>query len=331
MPFDVFRRQRAGGSAGRKLLLFVASDIHGSEMCWRKFINSARQFNADVLLLNGDVAGKILVPAERRGSGWLCWFRGQPLEVSMEAELEEIFDKARQQGQYPYRASDGEIEQLRTNQEYLETVFRRVIRESVADWVALAGERLKGTRTRLLVMPGNDDPDDVAEVVAQSAVAENPEGRVIDLDEEHQLIALGYSNITPWDTPRELEEPEMRARLETDFDAVRDPGLTIGAIHCPPFDSGLDTAPLLDSAFTVQTESGQVRMVPVGSTAVREVIEHYQPLLSVHGHIHESSGVRTLGNTVAINPGSEYGDGTLRAALLSVSGRTVIGHQFIHG
>jgi Icc-related predicted phosphoesterase len=54
----------------------------------------------------------------------------------------------------------------------------------------------------------------------------------------------------------------------------------------------------------------------VGSKAVRRAIETYQPILSLHGHIHESRGVATIGRTVCINPGSEYPDGVLRGAIV---------------
>lgn len=308
----------------------VASDLHGSDMCWKKFLNAAKQFDVDILLMNGDLAGKILVPAERDGSRWVVHFEGRPLEVETDAELEEVFTKARQMGQYPYLAERGEIQELRNSQPYLETVFRKVIRGSVTQWMELAQDRLKGSKTRLFVMPGNDDPADVAEVLTDAGI-ENPEGKVIDLDSQHQMVALGYSNITPWKTPRELEEPEIRRRLEHDLSAVKEPALTIGAIHCPPFDSGLDTAPALDANFRVIHDTGQPRMTAVGSPAVREVIEKYQPLVSLHGHIHESAGTRKIGSTVAINPGSEYADGTLKATLVSIKGAKVLGHQFING
>lgn len=308
----------------------VASDIHGSDMVWKKFLNASKQFDVDVLLMNGDLAGKILVPAERRRLGWTVHFEGRPLELETDIELNEVFSKARQIGQYPYLAEPGEIEQLRNSQEYLERVFRKVIRSSVSQWMEMASARLEGTKTRLFVMPGNDDPPDVAEVLTDAGI-ENPEGKIIDLDSQHQMVALGYSNITPWKTPRELEEPDIRKRLEHDFSEVREPALTIGAIHCPPFDSGLDTAPALDENFRVIHDTGQPRMTAVGSPAVREVLEKYQPLLSLHGHIHESAGTRKIGSTVAINPGSEYGDGTLKATLVSIKGGKVLGHQFING
>lgn len=324
------RKQPASSAGDKKLMLLVASDVHGSDVCWKKFLNAGKRFDADVLLLNGDLAGKILVPAARRGAKFVCWFQGEALELETEAELEEVFTKARQIGQYPYHAAPDEVLELRESQDHLEKVFRQVIRASVSEWMELAETRLKGTKTRLLVMPGNDDVPEVAEVIADAQV-ENPEGKVIDLDSQHQMVALGYSNITPWRTPRELDEGALGKRLDTDFGSVQEPALTIAAIHCPPYDSGLDTAPALDENFKVQYESGQVRMAAVGSPAVRTALERFQPMVSVHGHIHESAGVRKIGSTLAINPGSEYADGTLRATLVSINGARVVGHQFING
>ena len=60
-------------------------------------------------------------------------------------------------------------------------------------------------------------------------------------------------------------------------------------------------------------------MKPVGSIAVRDAILKHQPLLSVHGHIHESRGVKRMGRTLAINPGSVYGDGVLQGAVIELN------------
>jgi len=60
-------------------------------------------------------------------------------------------------------------------------------------------------------------------------------------------------------------------------------------------------------------------MEPVGSTAVRELIEEYQPPLSLHGHIHESRGKTRIGETIAINPGSVYSEGSLQGAVIDLA------------
>jgi Icc-related predicted phosphoesterase len=102
-------------------------------------------------------------------------------------------------------------------------------------------------------------------------------------------------------------------------------------LHVPPYGTGLDEAPELDSELRVQTAVGQVKMAAVGSTAVKEVIERFQPLASLHGHVHESAGFRRLGRTIAINPGSDYGTGALNGVLITLEKDKVKAHQFVRG
>jgi Icc-related predicted phosphoesterase len=101
--------------------------------------------------------------------------------------------------------------------------------------------------------------------------------------------------------------------------------------HVPPYGTGLDDAPMLDAELTVMQQAGQVKLGPVGSTAVRAAIERHQPVASVHGHVHESAGFRRIGRTVAFNPGSDYGTGSLNGALLTLSGEKLKSHQLVRG
>ena len=81
----------------------------------------------------------------------------------------------------------------------------------------------------------------------------------------------------------------------------------------------------------MQTGAGGIEMQPVGSTACRETIERYQPLLGLHGHLHESRGTFQLGRTLCINPGSEYSEGVLRGALIELEGGQVKNYQLTTG
>jgi hypothetical protein len=94
-------------------------------------------------------------------------------------------------------------------------------------------------------------------------------------------------------------------------------------LHCPPYDSGIDIAPKLNDELRPVLNAGQPVMIPVGSTAIKAAIGKYQPLLGLHGHVHESSGVVELGRTLCLNPGSEYGEGILRGILVDISNRRV--------
>jgi Icc-related predicted phosphoesterase len=128
-----------------------------------------------------------------------------------------------------------------------------------------------------------------------------------------------------------MTEAQLRAAIEPMCSILREPSRAIFNLHVPPHDTGLDEAPVLDEQLRVQTSAGQVRFAPVGSSAVRELIEEVQPLLGLHGHIHESAGFRRLGRTLAVNPGSDYGTGTLNGVLATLDRDRVRSHQFVRG
>ena len=99
----------------------------------------------------------------------------------------------------------------------------------------------------------------------------------------------------------------------------------------PPYDSRLDRAVELDAELRPRHHGGQPVEIPVGSTAVRDVIDEFQPLLALHGHIHESRGEARLGRTLAINSGSEYNTGRLHGVVVEVGDDAVLSHQFVVG
>ncbi len=132
------------------------------------------------------------------------------------------------------------------------------------------------------------------------------------------MISTGYSNSTPWDTPREESEVALRNRIEAMVSRVENTQTCIFNLHAPPFDSGLDEAPQLDKNLKQVSSVGEIVMTSVGSTAVREAIEAHQPMVSLHGHIHESKGARKIGQTLCLNPGSEYQSGVLKGVLLNL-------------
>jgi uncharacterized protein len=206
-----------------------------------------------------------------------------------------------------------------------------LMRERLRSWMELAGERLRPIGLPAYWMLGNDDPPDLEPILESAPWGTHADDRVVRLGEEHWLLSLGYSNPTPWNSFRELPEEELARRLEALFDQVEDPRRAILNAHVPPYASGLDDAPVLDRELQVQAAAGQVKMGPVGSTAVREAIERHQPLASLHGHVHESAGFRRIGRTLAVNPGSDYGTGALNGALLVLEGDRLRAHQLVRG
>jgi Icc-related predicted phosphoesterase len=195
----------------------------------------------------------------------------------------------------------------------------------------LAYERLRPKGIPLYVMLGNDDPMELRQILVDATWATHAEGRVLPLDDDHEMISWGYSNLTPFDSHREQPEPALAASIAAMTSQLSDPSRAVFNLHVPPIGSGLDDAPILDDMLTVQQSLGQVRFGPVGSTAVREAIETVQPLLGLHGHIHESAGIRRIGRTIAINPGSDYSTGALNGTLVTLERDKVASHQLVRG
>jgi Icc-related predicted phosphoesterase len=276
------------------------------------------------------LTGKVLVPIVEVDGHWEMSFLGRHEVLRSLEEVTEAEKRIRFNGFYPYRCGPEELARLEADRDYADAVFRRLMRESVARWVRLAEERLRGTGVRCFVMPGNDDEFDIDDALAGSDVVVNPDGAIVEID-GYQLLSLAWANPTPWNSPRELPEEELAARIER-LARELDPSLpVIFNLHCPPYDSTLDSAPQLREDLSVVMVGGQPNMVPVGSRAVREAIERYQPVLSLHGHIHESRGAVRIGRTLCINPGSAYGEGVLHGALVRLEDDRVASYQLVSG
>ncbi len=325
----LFTRRAPGNGAGTGRRIFFATDIHGSDRCFRKFVNAGRFYGVDYLILGGDITGKSLVPIERTARGFSAQFNDHQYMDIGAAECEALEQRIRDHGQYPYVGERDELLALQ-DPSHRDAVFRAAITEGIRRWVALAEERLQGSGIRCFVTPGNDDYFDIDQALRESDVVEFVEGSTVRLD-EHEMITSGYSNITPWDSPREMPEEQMLARLTEMSAVVSDPENLIAVVHPPPFDTLLDHAPAIDEDFVVQLEGGSPRMVPVGSTAVRSFIEATQPLLGLHGHVHESRAAESIGRTLCINPGSEYTEGTLAGAIVTLGDHKVLSHQLVVG
>ena len=186
---------------------------------------------------------------------------------------------------------------------------------SVERWMALADERLAGSGIRCVVSPANDDIFEIDPIIERAERVELGEGNTIALD-GFTLVSTGWANPTPWNTFRELPEPQLRERIDGLVAQAPDPHRAIFNFHAPPYGSNLDNAPKLDGEMNYV--AGGQALVPVGSHAVREAILAYGPPLSLHGHIHEGKGAVKLERTLAVNPGSSYEDGVLQAAIVDL-------------
>lgn len=305
--------------------VYFATDIHGSDVCWRKFLNAGRFYGADTLIMGGDVSGKAAVPVVSVPGGFVIrQFSGE--RVLTGAEVAKAETRMRDMGFYPYRTTDSELDQIWHNPAAVHRVFLSLMRETLARWLDLAEQRLAGTGIRLYAMTGNDDPPELQQMLRDSTVLTETEDRLIDLGEGITMISFGYSNPTPWHTPRELADDELERRIEKLAAGVSRPERAIFNLHVPPARTAIDKAPALDASLKPIVKGGAMVTQSVGSEGVRRVLERHQPMLGLHGHIHESRGAVRLGRTLAINPGSEYGDGVLCGALLELDSEHGIKH-----
>jgi len=314
-----------------KLSLYFATDVHGSEQCFRKFLNAGPAYRPDVMVLGGDVAGKAVQAVVRHDDGrYRFSFRGRDYELEDGDELARIERLIADNGYYPWRSAPGDLDRAVADGS-IDAILLDLMRARLAAWLELADERLRPQKRPAFWMLGNDDPPDLLPLLDAAPWGAHAEDRVLDLGDGHALVSVGYSNPTPWDSYRELPEDELEARIDALFAQVEEPRRAVLNAHVPPFQSGLDEAPVLDAELTVQAAAGQVKMGAVGSTAVRAAIERHQPMASLHGHVHESAGFRRIGRTLAVNPGSDYGTGALNGAILVLDGDRVRAHQLVRG
>ena len=316
--------------ADRKI--YFATDIHGSEVCLRKFLNSAKFYGCDTIIMGGDITGKMIVPIVDRGQGMhTATLYGRKYEVTDDgvAKLRKTITDA---GYYAYETTPEETEQLNADPDAVTKLFTKLMHDTLGRWLELAENRLAGSGVRCFFAPGNDDPAFVDDILRSSALVINPEESLVDLGDGITMISVGYSNKTPWDSPRELPEDQLAAYIGQQAEALGNTDRVIFNFHVPPRDTPIDQAVLLDPEFRPIMKGGMPVISGVGSTAVRDALVKYQPMLSLHGHIHESRGEARIGRTLAINPGSEYSEGVLRGAIITLSGKKgVRGYQLVAG
>jgi Icc-related predicted phosphoesterase len=322
---------RKGAPRRRGHRILFATDIHGSDECFRKFVNAPPIYDVDTLILGGDVTGKMMVPIIKEGASYRCAYGDNTYADLSEQGRNEVVKLIRRSGHYPIVLTPDEQAEL-VDPERQDALFRKAVIGGIESWVELAEERLKPLGIKMFVAPGNDDFLEIDSALQGSDTVIFAEDRCLPIDTDHEMITTGYSNPTPWKTERELEEPELRLKIDRMAAEVENPDRLIAVIHPPPLDSDLDIAPELDEEFGIKMQRGVgVLTMPVGSSAVREFLEQTQPLLSLHGHVHDSAGATMIGRTLAINPGSSYTEGLLQGVVVEIDGDEVLSHQFVNG
>ncbi len=326
-----------GRTRGKQTKVFFATDVHGSERTWRKFLSAAKFYGADVLVMGGDVMGKLAVPVIREKNGhYRATIHGRVEQLDTAAEVEKAREVIGGLGFYDVVMGEDEFLTVRDDPAAIDELWRRLATERLARWIELTEDRLGPAGIRCFVSGGNDDLLEVMESLPSEGTRSFTacESRVVPLDDDHVMVSLPYVNPTPWHTPREAPEEELAAMIERNVEGITDFGNVVFNFHAPPVDSTLDTCPMLDATTDPPSQivrGGQPVLYGAGSTAVRAALERYQPLLGLHGHIHESQAAARLGRTLCINPGSEYGEGVLRGTLVNLMNGKVDSYQMTTG
>jgi Icc-related predicted phosphoesterase len=297
----------------RGLRVYFATDIHGSDRCFRKFLAAAKVYQADALVLGGDIAGKGLVPIRSLNGSLSARVRGENVTVP-NSEEERLRAEINRIGFYSIIAGEDEFQRMQDDSAYLTKAFTTAIAEQVEGWCKLADERLD-PKVRCIITPGNDDPIAIDTVLKSAPRIECPERELCEIGPV-LLASCGDVTPTPWNTEREFVEEELERRLGAILEPAPKGARVVANFHNPPYGSGLDYAPELDKTLMPVIRGGRPSIIPVGSKAVRDVIKKYQPAVGLHGHIHESKGAQRIGKTMCFNPGSEYSSDVLRGVIV---------------
>jgi len=310
--------------------IFFTTDVHGSEVCFMKFLNAAKAYKANAIILGGDITGKMIIPLVPKADKTYTVYGGDAIGTFEVSDVEEIKKKIMGSGYYPYIMSDQEYDHMRTEKNELDTLFSELMKQQVERWNNIAEERLKGTEVKCYISPGNDDRFIIDSVIGGGSSVVNPEDQVVDIG-GYEMITSGFVPPTPWNTSRECSEEELARKIENMTTKVQAMPKCIFNIHTPPHNSKLDEAPLLDENLRPIQKGGSPVIAAVGSTAVRTAIEKHQPLMGLHGHIHEGRGAQKIGKTLCLNPGSEYGEAVLRGVIVNLDGAKIKSYVFTSG
>ena len=308
------------------------SDLHASRKCYLKLLNSVNYYKSDVLVVGADITGKFLVPLVKGQDAYTYTYRGTK-NIVPEGKLQGTLDALKGDGVYPVVVSEEEFSRLSAYPAEVDRLFLESMKGTLAEWAELAKQRLSDRKMQLIINFGNDDRmelDSFARSIENDSFIFS-EDRRLTLGGEYTMISTGYANTTPWNAPRDVSEEDLEKRIDEKVSGISDFEKVIFNFHCPPYDTPLDKAPRLGPDGKPVATGGHMQMVSVGSTAVKEAIRRYQPLLGLHGHIHESRGYTKIGRTVSLNPGSEYHNGVLKLCIITLDGAKVKDHIFLDG
>jgi len=300
--------------------IFFMADIHNSELIFRRFLSIPKYYNVDILILSGDLTGKAIIPIiDVGGEKYQYKFRGKTEIIYGHEQLKNALSELKKIGLYTYICTKDELEELKNKPDEVDRLFKKLIIETIQEWVRSIEDNIPREKD-IILMPGNDDIFDIDPVIQKSDRVIYPLNKLVELPLGYGMLSLDYVNPTPWNTPREAEEKTLWKMLEEKANLVdREWRKIICSFHPPPYNTKLDLAPKLDKNLRPVYSFGELEKENVGSKSVRKFFEKYNPLIGLHGHIHESPGYDKVGGTLVFNPGSEYSAGILKGLFIELN------------
>lgn len=306
------------------LKIWFSTDIHGSNACFRKFLKlldvQKPMMKPNIMIIGGDITGKELVPIRREKTYGGCRYEyidrdGNTKKIS-EKNLDEELEFLRDGGRYPIICDKTEYQRLEFNPTLKDKKLDEERKKRVEEWMDLLNEKVKNhPDVQIFINCGNDDPLFVDHLLG----AFLPEGKVITIKDNVKLLSLGYSNLTPWECPRDVDEQVIRQKIAEMTEQISIDDILIFNFHCPPFNTDLDEVYEIDQNYQRRGYKKHV-----GSSSIREAIEQFKPILSLHGHIHEAKFSERIGSTKCVNPGSNYQNGILQGAYFIISDGKIV-------
>lgn len=296
--------------------VFYAGDLHGAETAFRKFTNAGKFYDADLVVFGGDLTGKMVVPIVESSGVYTCKYYGSKVKVKKKKELPDLERNLRDAGFYPLIISEEEVNKL--NEDDVERIVKEKQMEVLDQWMKLMDERYKKADIPCIIIPGSVDDFYLDGILNSGSYIQNGDNRIIEIN-GFEIVSIGGSVPSAFNYPREFSEEVLAEKINELAGKVKDMDKCIFNIHTPPHNTDLDLGTLYDENLKPVLDGDSLATAPIGSKAVRAAIEKYQPLLSLHGCVHESRGVTTLGKTVCINAGTDYDQGMLRGALIDVT------------
>jgi Icc-related predicted phosphoesterase len=314
--------------------IFFATDLHGSARCYDKLLSAAKFYKADVLVLGGDLTGKMLVPIVDQGDGTFKadYVGGRTMRAG--EELKSLEEEITNSGYYIYHCDKAEMDELKASKEKVDALFMATMKDTLVKWIERADTFLSELGVTCYLTGGNDDYQEIIDAIKDTPHVKNADNKVLKIDEVHEMVNLGWSNPTPWKCPRDHSEEELQTAADKLVSSVTDIQNCVFNIHVPPIDCGLDTVPKLDASVYPPKpvfDKGQAVMIGAGSTSIRREVETHQPLVHLCGHVHESRGTIRIGKTLIVNPGSDYPEGMLRGAIVNIADKKVLSFQLTSG